>query len=301
MALTCARCGAQNPDGNQFCAACGTPLTATAAGIAPPPQAAPAWQAVGAGVPPPPPTPAAGVALAYASPPGYASPYYSPLDAAPQAPVHRTPWVLIISAVVALIVLMAGCGTAIALLGGGKISITGGVSGLPSPTPGVSPSPVASPTLPTGATSVSNNGVLVPLPTGWTVASQDANSIVLLSPSSSGSVTVASGTNNPKQTAQQNKGDIDKSLISKYPDTKQCPGNNVTSGSLNGATGLFWNVCFTLTASGRTIPAVASLFVGANTSGSVYYLVMLATPQSSLQSFTAESKPVVQGIQWKLK
>ena len=300
MALTCARCGAQNPDGNQFCAACGTPLTAVAAGIPTPPPSSPpppqGWQAA-----PPPPPPAAGVALAYASPPGYASPYYSPTGAAPQAPVHRTPWVLIISAVVVLIVLMAGCGTAIALLGGGKYSLNGGVSGLPSPTPGVSPSPVASPTLPPGATSVSNNGVLVPLPSGWTVASQDADSITLLSPSNSGSVTVASGPSNPKQTAQQNKDDIDKSLVSKYPDTTPCPGNKVTSGSLNGAQGLFWNLCFTLTASGRTIPAVASIFVGANSSGSVYYLVMLATAQSNLQSLTAESKPVLQGIQWKLK
>ena len=102
MAVTCARCGAQNPDGNQFCQACGTPLSAAAVGA-----------------PPAPPPPSA-MPLAYLSPPplpvAYASPYYNPAGAAPQAAVHRTPWVLIISAIVVLILVMAGCGTAIALL-----------------------------------------------------------------------------------------------------------------------------------------------------------------------------------------
>src|ERR1700686_636430 len=140
MALTCARCGAQNPDGNQFCQACGTPLMAAApspALIASPPQA-----------PPP----------AYASPPpapvAYASPYYSPAAAFPQAPVHRTPWVLVLAAIFGLIVLMAGCGTAIALLNNGKASVTGGItSDVPSPTPAGSPSPIASPIALTGPTA----------------------------------------------------------------------------------------------------------------------------------------------------
>ena len=287
MAVTCARCGAQNPDGNQFCQGCGTPLSAAAVGALraqPPPSALP---------------------LAYASPPplpvAYASPYYSPSGAAPQAAVHRTPWVLIISAIVVLILVMAGCGTAIALVGGGASSIGGGVAGLPSPTPGTSPSPIASPTSASGATTASNAAATVPLPSGWTVSTQDAETIILVNPNSTGSVTIASGTSNPRQSAQRNKDDVDKSLRSKYPDTAPCPGSKTTTGNLNGAQGIFWNLCFTLTSSGRSLPAVASLFVGANSDGSVYYLVMLATSQSNLQSFTFESKPVVQGIQWKLK
>src|ERR1700738_1427503 len=107
MALTCARCGALNPDGNLFCQACGTPLSAAAAGAPPPP----------------------GPPLAYASPPplpvAYASPYYNPAGAAPQAAVHRTPWVLIIGAIVVLILVMAGCGTAIALLGANAPNVSG--------------------------------------------------------------------------------------------------------------------------------------------------------------------------------
>ena len=50
----------------------------------------------------------------FAGPSGYASPYFTPQPA--MAPIHRTPWTLIIAGVVALVVLMAGCGTAFAVL-----------------------------------------------------------------------------------------------------------------------------------------------------------------------------------------
>ena len=48
------------------------------------------------------------------------------------------------------------------------------------------------------------------------------------------------------------------------------------------------------------IPAAASLFAGANGSGSVYYIVMVLTPQDNLQSYLTAAKPVLQGVQWKL-
>src|SRR3981081_4733709 len=117
MAVTCARCGTQNPDGNQFCQACGPPL-AIAAAPPGPPTALP-------GPPPMPPPP----------PAGYQSPYYAPSAVGPQPPVHRTPWMLIISAVVVLFVIMAGCGTAIAVLGSraGNQADSSGI--LPSPSP----------------------------------------------------------------------------------------------------------------------------------------------------------------------
>lgn len=283
MALTCTRCGAQNTDGNQFCQACGTPLTAVAPG---PPATAPA--------------------LAYASPPpipvSYASPYFSPSGAAPQAPVHRTQWILILAAVVGLVVLMAGCGTAIALLGS-KVNVSGGLTpGVSSPTPGESPSPIASQTSTiTGATTASDTGETVPVPSGWSVANKDAESITLVNPNASGSVTVASGQSNPRQTAQQNKDTADKYFSSNYPDTKTCPSSKITTGTLNGASGVFWTVCFTLTSRGQSLPAAAPLFAGANSDGSVYYLVMLVTTQDNLSSFINDSAPILKGIQWKLK
>src|SRR3979490_1455414 len=248
MALTCARCGALNPDTNQFCQACGTPLTTAAVA---PPAAAPAWASAppppsSAGAPPaaapgwavvPPPPTAVPPAPSVAPPPpppapvAYASPYYSPIGAAPQAPVHRTPWVLIASAVVALIVLMAGCGTAIALLGG-KLSASGGLtSALPSPTPAGSPSPVGASPPSLSLTTASNNGVTVPVPAGWSVASKDNESIILLNPNGNGSVTAGSGALNPKSTAQQGKDSIDKAFQGKYPDVKNCPSTQTTTGT----------------------------------------------------------------------
>src|ERR1700682_6509033 len=133
MALRCARCGAQNPDGNAFCQACGTPLTAAArvpppgappGVIGPPPGLAPPMQTIGG---------------------GYQSPYYVP--AVPHAPVHRTPWMLIIAGVIGLVIVMAGCGTVLAVIAShGTVTGSGGVtSGLPSPNPGGSPGPAGSP------------------------------------------------------------------------------------------------------------------------------------------------------------
>src|SRR3989442_9641057 len=119
--MTCARCGAQNPDGNLYCQVCGTPLAAPARVVTapqgPPPPAPPAGPPPGV-IPGPPPGamsgPPPGIPPPMVGPGGYQSPYYAPTG--PVAPVHRTPWMLIMAAVVGLVVLMAGCGTALAII-----------------------------------------------------------------------------------------------------------------------------------------------------------------------------------------
>ncbi len=325
MALTCARCGAQNPDGNQFCQACGTPLQAAVAAGPPaaPPPAAPSWiaappQPQAAAQPPAPPqwtaappqapppgTSSTAPPVAYASPPpvpaAYASPYYSPAVAFPQAPVHRTPWILIVSAIAVLLVVMAGCGTAIALFHNGKASVSAGITAdLPSPSPAGSPSPIASPTA-IGGPIASNNGVTIPVPAGWVVDSQDSEQITLTDASTSGALTVASAPSNPHGTAQRQKDSVDQGLTSKYPDTKNCPNSKTTTGSLNGAQGIFWTLCFTLVSGANSFPAAASIFAGANSDGSVFYGLILVSRQDNLQNFINESAPIVKAIQWKLK
>ena len=198
---------------------------------------------------------------------------------------------------------MAGCGTAIALLGNRSSNQTNGygiASGVPSPSPGVSPSPIASPTSPTGPTA-SNAGATIPVPTGWVVDSKDTESITLTNPSGKGSVTVGSGPSNPTMTAQQNKDTLDTVFLSKYPDTKNCPNSKTTNGTLNGAPGIYWTLCFTLVAGGQSFLASAPLFVGANANGSIYYVVLLLTPRDNMDSFVNEAAPILKGIQWKLK
>ncbi len=262
MALTCARCGAQNPDGNLYCQACGTALTAAgASATAAPPPAPPAGAFAG---PPP------GIAPPVVAAGGYQSPFYTP-PAVPAA-VHRMPWMLIIAAVLLLTVLMAGFGTAMAILGNRNSSGTGG----------------------------SRVGEPIPVPPGWAVASKDSETIILTDPNSDGSISVASGPSSPPQSAQDNKNTIDGYFKGKYPDARACPNTSTTNTSFNGAKGISWTTCFTLTSGSHSVPAAASLFAGANSSGSVYYVVMVLTRQDNLQAYLTMSKPVLQGVHWKL-
>lgn len=301
MAVICARCGTQNPDGNQFCQNCGTLLGARPSAVAAPPPAP-----VG---PPPPGPPGFAPPPMMAGPTGYSSPYYTPAGQA--VPVHRTPWMLIIAGVVGLIVLMAGCGTALAVIGSrsasGNTSNTSGttLSDLSSPSPASTPTPIASPvqtpsTNPSGGTTESNDGVTMTVPAGWTVANKDSESIVLTDPDSQGSVTVASGPSSPTQTAEDNKATMDEYFKKNYPDARACPGTSTVASTLNGARGLSYQLCFTLTAGGQAVPAAASLFVGANTSGSVYYVAMVVTRQANLKSYVAQVGPVLATVRWKL-
>src|SRR6202022_4153021 len=153
MAVTCARCGTLNPDGNSFCQACGSPLAVS--------QAAPAGPPLGTPPPivgPPPDLP----------PPSYESPYYTPAAGIAQPPVHRTPWVLIVGAVVGLVLVMGACGTAFALLNNRNGTPTTAVD-LPSPTPAGSPTPIPSKSpIPSGPSTASTPAISVTVPAGWT-------------------------------------------------------------------------------------------------------------------------------------
>src|SRR5260370_28070296 len=110
MALTCARCGTQNPDGNSFCQACGTPLAVVVGPppvgpppvgpppVGPPPVGPPPVGPPPVGPPPGAPSPIIGPPPGQ-PPPAHQSPYHAPCAGGVQAPVHRTPSMLIVSAV----------------------------------------------------------------------------------------------------------------------------------------------------------------------------------------------------------
>src|SRR5690242_18313490 len=306
MAMACARCGAQNPDGNAFCQACGAPL-APASPVAGPPMAPPGPPVAPPGPPMAPPPgavmgPPAGMPPPIFAGSGYASPYYQPQGAT--VPVHRAPLTLIIAGVVALVVLMAGCGTAFAVLanrGGTAANGSSTIGDVPSPSPVGSPSPVASPTTSPTANGVeSNDGVSVKLPAGWTVESKDSESIVLFDPNTEGEVTVASGASLPAASATDNMNEINNELKAKYPDTKNCPNTKTANTTFNGAKGLSWTLCFTLTDGSHSLPAAASMFAGANDSGSVYYLAFVLTRADNLSAYLTVAKPVLASVTWKL-
>jgi len=223
--------------------------------------------------------------------------------------VHRTPWVLIIGAVAGLLVVMVGCGTALALIGHNAANQTNttGISLpiVPSPSPAGSPgqTPSSSPSPSPASTSVStasNAGESVTVPAGWVVQSKDNETITLTNPNGDGSITIGSGPSNPKQSVQQNKDTMDKFFVSQYPDTKNCPNSKTTTSTLSGAPGIFWVLCFTLSAGGQSIQAGAPLFAGANSDGSIYYVVILLTSYANMDNFVTEAAPILKSIQWKL-
>jgi len=231
-------------------------------------------------------------------PPAYQSPYYAPAAGVFQPPVHRTPWVLIISAVLGLIVIMAGCGTAFAFLNARNNQASSDV--LPSPSPAGTPSPVQTTSPPAGASTSSTSAVSVTLPPGWAATKSDPT-ITVTNPTGDGSVVISSGADNPPQTAQQIKDAIDKQLTAQFPDTRSCPNTTTTNGSVGGVAGIWWQLCFTATSGGQSFPGEFSLWAGANSSGSIGYGVILFTLQSRMSAFTNEAKPVLASIQWKLK
>lgn len=300
MPVLCARCGTQNPDGNLYCQACGNPLMAPAPGGV-------ATAVAPGGIPGPPPGPPPGYAPPMVAPGVYQSPYYTPTG--PGVQVHRTPWTVVVAGVVALVLVMAGAGTALALLGnhnknsGGNSTssnaTTGIGAGLASPSPGVTPSPIASP-VSTSATTESNDGVTLTVPVGWTVQAKDTETIILIDPDSEGSLTVESGASSPAANALDNKKQIDDYFTSNYPDARACPNTTTANTTFNGVSGISWVLCFTVTVGSRSVAGAASLFVGANGSGSMYYLVMLVTQQNNLANYVGICKPVLDTIQWKL-
>jgi hypothetical protein len=221
--------------------------------------------------------------------------------------VHRTPWLLIIGAIVVLVLVMAGCGTAIALIGhnnAGQSNSTGiKPLSLPSPSPAGTPSPGQTPSpspspASTSGTTTSNAGVSFTLPPGWTIDTQDTEGFVITSPNGDGAVEIASGPSN--STAQQNKDAVTAHYTKLYPDTKDCPGSKTTTGTLSGAAGIFWELCFTYSGGGQSVQAELDSFVGANSDGSLYYEVLLFTSQNNMASFISETAPVRQSIHWKL-
>src|SRR5260370_29902837 len=112
MALTCARCGTQNPDGNSFCQACGTPLAVV---VGPPPVGPPPVGPPPVGPPPGAPSPIMGPPPGL-PPPAYQSPDYAPVAGGFHATVHRTPWELIVTAVLGLLVVLVSWCPAYAVL-----------------------------------------------------------------------------------------------------------------------------------------------------------------------------------------
>ena len=142
-------------------------------------------------------------------------------------PVHRTPWVLIIGAIV---VLDRGDGRVRhrdrALRHTSTANDAGGVAyRCPSPSPAGSPSPMRI------ADSARPHRHRLPRTTGWRSRcrragrwiDKDSESITLSNPNGDGSITIGSGPSSPRQTAQQNKDTVDKFFAEQVPGHQDLP------------------------------------------------------------------------------
>ena len=69
-----------------------------------------------------------------------------------------------------------------------------------------------------------------------------------------------------------------------------------------GVKGISWALCFTLTSGAQSVQVGAPLFAGASSNGKIYYVVLLETERSNINTFVAETKPILNGgITWKLQ
>ena len=213
--------------------------------------------------------------------------------------MHRTPWTLIISAIVGLVVVMAGCGTALALINARNQSGSTVGSNLPSPTPAGTPSPTSPSTAGSGnAGSASTSAVSVTVPPGW-VATNKEPALQVTDPAGTGTIVMSSGSQRA-QSAQQMKDLADQTLTNQFPDIKTCPNTKTTDGTVGGVSGIWWELCFTSTSGGQSFAGAMTIFVGVNAGGTVGYAVILLTHASQMNAFITEAKPVLQSIKWKL-
>jgi zinc-ribbon domain len=279
MPLGCARCGAQNPDGNNFCQNCGSPL-AVAAAVAT--QATPLYS-----VQPP------------APPPAYQSPYYVP--AQPQQ-IGRTPWMLVVGVIVGVVLVMDACGVGIAIVVPKNVrTTTGPTLGTPAP-PNISETPGAKPT-PTQATAGSQTlsiaSLTVTVPADFQIADKNDNQVTVETPDGDGLIQVESAKLPKPTTAQQLQQGVLASFKQKYPDANVCGSDD--NVEINGPSGSVVKICFTLTQQNApATPAAAIYWMATNSALSVYYEVDGVTEADNFDGFMDATSPFVDSVSWKL-
>lgn len=314
MALFCAQCGTENPDGNAFCMSCGAALTATAASD----DVTQTIQTGPFNAPTPPVAVAPGAALppltfmsAESAPPGGYLPPSGPYLPAPPSgtqPTHRTSSTMLIAIVVAVLVIVAGGGVAYAALNKGGTT-PGPSPNIPVTVPTTAPTsaPTAAPTQPPVATpapvspaggghTVSAAFAKIFVPAGFTVADQESNSIVL-APSNGNEEAV--GAQAQPLTGATTNAQLDQDLLqgdqqSDDPSAKMCstkaPSQTQLVGSGGPITADVISICENLTPpNGPAFAAVDGYFAGvakaADGSYKAVWFEFLA-PASSFQAFT---------------
>lgn len=274
MPVACLSCGTQNPDGNNFCQNCGRPLTAAAAPPPPP---------VAAQAPPPPPPP-----------PAYQSPYYQP--AQPMV-VHRTPVGLIVGVVVALLVLMGGCGVVLAAVATHpKPSPVAHVTAAPTVAPTVAPTAVPT-QAPSSSNAIGTKTWSANAP-GFKVLKSDDFSASLLTPSQDGTLFIQSGSLNQSTNTADYIATVMASIAKKYPDASVCL--KPVAESHGGKDGIISGTCYTYTPTNGKAFRAADVFWVSVSGGNVLYVYEVFTDATTFdQVYNKDCLPVIDSITWK--
>lgn len=314
MAIACANCGTQNPDGNKFCQSCGKPLAAAPLGAA----AAPAAAA------PPPPAPAPAPGAAGAPPPGY-SPYYAPVPGQ-GVTVHRTSPGLIIGIVGGLVLLMVAAMFLIGLIflrpqpkPVANVTTHGtpapttpvpttpvpqptstgpGPTPTPAPTqrPTPTPTPAPTPTPHSGGATIKTSSFQVSAP-GWKNLKQDSQSVTLLSPQGDGTLSIAAGSLQQKTDTQTFLTTVLTDIAKKYPDAKICL--KPVAETTGGKEGILVGACYTYTpSSGAAFPAADVIWADVDSSNNLFVYEVFCQVKDFDNVYNKEVLPVVETIQW---
>jgi hypothetical protein len=318
MAVTCANCGTQNPDGNKFCQSCGKPLAAAPVGAAGAPPPAPI----------PTPTPAAAQAPG-ATPggapmpgPGYQSPYYAPQPGQAAVAVHRTSPGLIIGIIGGLVLLMVGAMVLIGLLfirpspnpHPNPVATVANVPATPAPstptpvagsspppatpTPRSTPVPTPTPSRPSGSNVIKTSSFQVNAP-GWKNLKQDSLSVTLLSPQGDGTLFILAGQLKQPSDTQSWVTSFLTDVGKKYPDAKICL--KPAAETHGGKDGIIVGACYTYTpSSGSAFAAADVLWASVDTNNNVFMYEVFCEAKNFDNVYNKETLPVIadNSLQW---
>ena len=319
MALVCPQCGTDNPAGNAFCMSCGASLAAAPSESAVDQDLTqditqavqPAASGPGPFAAPPPVAVAPGTALPPLSflPEGYAAPSspYLPPPPPGTAPVHRTSSTMLIAIVVSVLLVVGGGGIAYAALNKGGTTPAPNANvpvNVPTTAPTAAPTPAPTqPPVSTPPASTDSRGQYVNtafakvfVPTGYTVADEQSDSLVM-APDSGNDEGV--GVQADPLSGATTNAQLDQALLagdqqSGDPSAKMCstkaPAHVQLVGSGGPITADVISICENLTpTNGPAFAAVDGYFAGvakaADGSFKAVWFEFLA-PASSFQSFT---------------
>ncbi len=145
--------------------------------------------------------------------------------------------------------------------------------------------------------TVSTNTFSIQLPSGWQVAQQSSNEMLLTDTQTQpNSMDIGHDQSSSAQSAEGILQSILTNLQQRYPDAAQC--TDASQGTVAGVTGTHIKICYTFTPQGgAAFPAVSYAWAATDASGESVYMLQ-ATAASSNTTFWNRASDLVSYLQW---